>query len=100
MYKYSIIFLGMCLIGSSALASDSVGKINEPRNLGEFAVEEMWHPKKHYKNREDFSDNHNKYFKTKLTTNLWESDSISFPLTFKINNLEIPKARLTFKITF
>ncbi len=53
-----------------------------------------------FKIREDFSDNRDKDFKFKLTTNIWESDSISFPLTLKIKGFEIPKVRLTFKVTF
>ena len=50
--------------------------------------------------REDFKDDRNKYFKSKLTTNIWKSDSISFPLTLKIKSFEIPKVKLTFKVTF
>ncbi len=100
MCKYLSILIGICLIASSALGTDSVKKINEPHYLGELTVKEMWYPMQNFKIREDFSDNRNNYFKSKLTTNIWESDRISFPLTVKINNLDFPKAKFTFKITF
>ncbi len=87
-------------MASSALGADSVKKINEPNYLEELAVKEMWYPMRIFKIREDFSDNRDKDFKFKLTTNIWESDSISFPLTLKIKGFEIPKVRLTFKVTF
>ena len=100
MYKYISIVIGICLVASSALGADSLYKINEPQNLGEFTVEEMWYPVKTFEIREDLRDDHNKYSKSKSTINLWESDRISFPLTFKIKSFDIPKVRLTFKATF
>lgn len=100
MCKYLTILIGICLIASSALGADSVNKISEPHYLGELAVEEVWYPMQILKIREDFSDDRNKDFKSKLTTNIWESASISFPLTLEIKGFEIPKVRLTFKVPF
>ena len=100
MCKYLSILIGICLIASSALGADRVKKVNEPYYIGEIAVEEMWYPMQDLKIREDFKDDRNKYFKSKLTTNIWKSDSISFPLTLKIKSFEIPKVKLTFKVTF
>ena len=100
MYKYISIVIGICLVASSALGAGSLYKVNEPKNLGEFAVEERWYPVQIFEIREDLRDDRNKYSKYKSTINIWESDRISLPLTFKIKKFDIPKVRLTFKATF
>ena len=100
MYKYLTILMGICLIASSALGSDSVKKINEPHDLGELTVEEIWYPMQIFEIREDFSHDRSEYSKSKSMVNLLEGDSISFPLKLKIKGLQIPKVRLTFKVTF
>jgi hypothetical protein len=100
MCKYLIILIGICLIASSALGADSGKKIIEPFYLEELELEEMWNPMLNFKIREDYSDDRNKHSKIKLSTNIWESDNISFPLTVKINNFDFPKAKFTLKIAF
>ncbi len=100
MFRYLMIIIGVCLVASSAFGADSLKKINEPHNLGDLAVEEMWYPRQTFEIREKFSDDRHKYLKSKLRINLWESDSISIPLTFKIKIFNVPKVKLTFKATF
>lgn len=100
MFKYLSIMIGICIVTSSAFGADSLNKINEPQNLGELTVEEKWFPMPTFDLRENLKDDRNKYLKSKSTFNLWGSDRISFPLTFKIKSLGIPKVKLAFKATF
>jgi hypothetical protein len=100
MFKYISIMIGICIVTSSAFGADSLYKINELQNFGELAVEEKWFPMPMFDIRETLKDDRNTYFKSKSTVNLWQSDSISFPLSFKIKSLGLPKVKLTFKATF
>ena len=100
MWKSLSIFTAICLIASSALGADSVEKINETYDLGDLADEQKWYPVPIVKSPEEIRDGRKKNIKSKWTTNLWESDRISFPLTLKLNNLGIPKVRMAFRVTF
>jgi hypothetical protein len=100
MFKYLNIVVGICLVASSALGADRLMKINKPQDLGELTVEESWLPGQTFEIRENFSKNRKKYFKFKPTIDIWKSDSVSVPLSLKINNFDIPKVRLTLKTTF
>jgi hypothetical protein len=100
MFKYLSIMIGICLVASSALGADSLNKINEPQNFRDLTVEEKWLPIQTFEIRDKLKDDHKKYSYSKSTFNIWKSDSISFPLTFKIKSLGIPKVKLAFKATF
>jgi hypothetical protein len=91
MFKYLSIMIGICLVASSALGADSLNKINEPQNFRDLTVEEKWLPIQTFEIRDKLKDDRKKYSYSKSTFNIWKSDSISFPLTFKIKSLGIPK---------
>ena len=100
MLKYISILTGICLIASSALAAESVEKTNKTSDIGEFAGEQIWHPVPIAKRPEDISDGRDKNINSKWTTNLWENDRISIPLTVKPNIFGIPKVRMALRFTF
>ena len=100
MCKYLIISIGILLVSTTALGADSIENNYEVENFGPLAVEEEWSSQQISQIQEDFNSDHNNYKRFKFTVNLMESDNISIPLTVKIKDVEIPKVRLIFKITF
>ncbi len=100
MCKYLIILIGIVLVPTTAFGADSIKMNYEVEYFSSPAVEEEWSSQQIFQIQEDFSTDHNSYNKFKFTFNLMESDNISIPLTVKIKDVEIPKVRLIFKITF